>query len=494
MTVHTSDSGQLLVPDTTRIALRLFLPGEETHEGVSRVSEIAERVLALSEPEAEAEAKHIVDSFTGGVDHFTDALHRHADSIAYHREEALTLSSARKLVMGAAFTREYAVEGAALCNPSAVPHPDQSDLEPGQLRVAVALRGIGEGHISSVEFISAVIGPGPLWQFGERRLPLVMPLIGNAHWVRDHFMHTLKAELGGKMSEITHAVARALPELFQASDLERAIGDLPHELLHRYDAARHLDRLRALASAAYKATFPADSELSQRVLMPFADDEINGMEDARFTLCTYPDGTTAYRATYTAYDGRAISPRLIVSPDLVTFELHRFTGAAAKNKGMALFPRHVGGELLALTRSDGESLGISRSLHGRVWDEPQPLRVPTMLWEIIQTGNCGSPIETEHGWLVLTHGVGPMRRYSIGAILLDLDDPSRVIASLKQPLLKPDGDGDREGYVPNVVYSCGGIVHDDLLWIPYGVGDSRVRVASVGVNDLVDAMAPNGAG
>ncbi len=482
------DAGVQLDPDLSRMALKLFLPGADTHEEQSRVREIAHRVLDIPDDQVAAEAARIVTTFTGGVDHLTEVLQDHADSVSFTHDEAGKLTKDRRIIMGAAFTAEYSVEGAALCNPSVVPHPDQDGLEPGQLRVAVALRAIGEGHISSIEFVSAVIGPGVAWEFGERRMPLVQAGLSPPQWIRDHFVSTLDHEMGGRGIELTRAVAGALPEEFSPADFDTALHGLPRVLLSRPEAVQHLDHLRTIVDSAYRATFPGGSDLSQRILMPVTPDESNGMEDARFVLCTYPDGTTAYRATYTAYDGHAIAPRLIISRDLRDFEIHRLSGPAAKNKGMALFPRHVGGVLYALTRTDGETLGIATSGHGRVWEKPRPLHTPTQVWEIVQTGNCGSPLETERGWLVLTHGVGPMRRYSIGAILLDLDDPTRVLATLNRPLIETDGD--REGYVPNVVYSCGGLIHDGRLWVPHGVGDDRIRVASVEVEPLLDAMTP----
>ena len=204
-------------------------------------------------------------------------------------------------------------------------------------------------------------------------------------------------------------------------------------------------------------------------------------------LFTHDDGRTEYRATYTAYNGHAIAPRLIVSPDLREFSVHRLAGPAARNKGMALFPRRIGGDMFALTRTDGENISIARSVHGLSWVDTAVLHRPEQLWEIVQTGNCGSPIETAEGWLVLLHGVGPMRQYSIGALLLDLDDPTIVRAKLPEPLLQPL-DGMREGYVPNVVYSCGAVVHDGTVWMPYGIGDQRIRVASMRVDELLAAM------
>jgi predicted GH43/DUF377 family glycosyl hydrolase len=219
-------------------------------------------------------------------------------------------------------------------------------------------------------------------------------------------------------------------------------------------------------------------------LSPSAEEESNGMEDARFTRFTGDDGTAEYRATYTAYDGRRIAPRLLISSDLRVFRAHRLAGPAARNKGMALFPRKVHGQYLALCRSDGESTSLASSADGYVWDRPVVVQEPSAPWEMLQVGNCGPPIETERGWLVLTHGVGPMRVYVIGALLLDLDDPSRVVGSSRTPLLSPGRD-EQDGYVPNVVYSCGAMIHGQKLVVPYGCSDSSIRVAFVDLPELL---------
>jgi predicted GH43/DUF377 family glycosyl hydrolase len=245
-----------------------------------------------------------------------------------------------------------------------------------------------------------------------------------------------------------------------------------------------------LVSSAYEVTFDNRLALDQQVIMPAAAEESNGMEDARFTRFVLDDGTVDYRATYTAYDGRQIAPRLLTSPDLRTFRAHRLAGSAARNKGMALFPRLVNGRHLTLCRADGERTALASSPDGFTWTAQQPVHAPTTSWETVQVGNCGPPIETDRGWLVLTHGVGAMRTYSIGAILLDLEDPSVVLGNLAHPILEPDP-GEQDGYVPNVVYSCGGVVHDGLLWLPYGIGDARVGVAYVPLADVLDVLCGN---
>lgn len=487
MTVEVHHVDDELRADLSRVILRLFLPSQDMREGHSRVADIVQRVVSLPEPEIAEAAARIRRGRVDGSDDFLAVLRDHAHTVSFHAEDAGALTDDQEIVLGAAFSAEYAVEGAALCNPSAMPHPDQSGLGPGQLRVAISLRCIGEGHRSSIGFASAVVGPGPSWVFDRRATPLVTAEITEARWETDHFRRALTQQ--HRLSELTHAVIRALPEYAGSAELEMAIRALPQELAHHPTAGRDLDNLRMMMASAYEAQFPDDSALGQRILIPAAPEEASGMEDARFTLFTYPDGSQGYRGTYTAYAGERIAPRLIVSTDLVRFDIHRMTGEAAKNKGIALFPRQVHGDFLAVTRTDGESMFLARSEDGGKWVEAVQLQSPRRLWEVVQVGNCGSPVETDRGWLLLTHGVGPMRRYCIGAILMDIDHPERVIGHLEEPLLEPEGDL-RDGYVPHVVYSCGGIAHDGRLWIPYGVGDNRVRVASVGLDGLLDAMVP----
>jgi predicted GH43/DUF377 family glycosyl hydrolase len=348
--------------------------------------------------------------------------------------------------------------------------------------VALSLRGIGEGHISSIGFCSAVVGPGAQWSFEPRLLPVSVADATPASWRRAH-LHAVLADQG-HLDELAEAVVHALPADFDAVDLERALGEAHRDLLTRAGSAATVDLLRKVVSSAYDATFACDSDLGQRILSPSADEESNGMEDARFTHFVDDDGAAEYRATYTAYDGTRIAPRLLISSDLRVFRAHRLAGPAARNKGMALFPRKVHGKYLALCRSDGESTSLAFSADGYVWDQPVTLREPSAPWEMLQVGNCGPPIETDQGWLVLTHGVGPMRVYVIGALLLDLDDPTRVVGYSRTPLLSPYPD-EQDGYVPNVVYSCGAFLHDGLVWIPYGIDDSRIGVAYTPLGDVL---------
>jgi predicted GH43/DUF377 family glycosyl hydrolase len=476
-------SDAALRADPGRVIARLFLPGEERPLERSRAGAVVERVLALPELEVRQRAAQLLGDFSARHWDYPAILADHATLVGSHVQREI--SADRAVLLGASFTAEYAVEGAALCNPSAVLHPSQAGLRAGQVRIALSLRGIGEGHVSSIGFATAVVGPGAMWTFEPRTLPAVAATSTAARWRREHLRAVLVDQ--GHVDELAYSVLASLPESFTSLDLQRALAATHEDLRARPGTSETIALLRQLVASAYEATFPDGIDLSQQVLLPSSDEERNGMEDARFARFVDADGTVEYRATYTAYDGRQIAPRLLTSPDLRVFRAHRLAGPAARNKGMALFPRLVGGRHLSLCRSDGESTSLTTSADGFAWGEPELIQAPEAGWEMLQVGNCGPPIETDHGWLVLTHGVGPMRTYAIGAILLDLDEPTRVLRKLKRPLLQADRD-EREGYVPNVVYSCGGVVHNGLLWLPYGIGDARIGVAWAPVDELLAEM------
>lgn len=483
MNERADDAGVELRPEPGRVVARLFLPGESTPGGRSRTETVLDRVLAIPPDELRAQAARILERFGGRHTALIATLHENAAVV--RPPGAPQLGDDLSLVIGATFTAEYTVEGAALCNPSAVPHPDQTGLAPGQLRVLLSLRSIGESHLSSIQFCEAVVGPGRTWTFLPRSAPLRQASISPGEWERHHLLRALSHD--GRADEVVRAIGQSLPRTFRSGAVEEAVQGLRAPFLHQPGVRAQLEAVRVATDSAYRATFPEDSALSARVLLPSADEERQGMEDARFVKFTDEDGVSGYRATYTAYDGRSIASRLLTTHDFRGFAVQRLTGPPARTKGMALFPRPIGGRHYALSRGDGDSNGLTTSADGLDWSAETPLHRPSELWEIVQSGNCGPPIETDDGWLVLTHGVGPMRVYSIGAILLDLDDPSRVIGALPGPLIEPDP-AETQGYVPNVVYSCGGIVHDGILWIPHGVADDRIRVASIPLTTVLTAM------
>ncbi|MFF5173316.1 glycoside hydrolase family 130 protein [Micromonospora sp. NPDC000089] len=473
-----------LAPDPRRVVVKLFVPGEDGPLVRTRAQSLIDRVAHLDDEETGRLLRDTFDRFGDRHRDLEGTFHHHYDLVRHRITRRRDLSPTTRLLVGAFFSHEYAVEAAALCNPSMVAHPDQNGLAAGQLRVAVSLRQIGEGHLSSIGFATAVLGPGRRLAVADRSGPLVL---GQRMGVR-HRRDLLAAGLAEEHcdNEITATVLDALPDRYDETAFELALGTLPPDLLSRSTGPRTLEQLRRTDAASYATTFPAATALHQRVLWPATPAESNGLEDARFVRFTDETGSV-YRATYTAFDGRRIATRALASGDLRRFEITPMRGPGARNKGVALFPRTVGGRHLALCRTDGETIGLTCLDGENRWQEPLPLHRPRDSWELIQVGNCGSPIETDDGWLVLTHGVGPMRRYAIGALLLDLHRPERVVATLPGALLSPD-DADRDGYVPNVVYSCGGLVHDGELWLPYGASDARVRFATVPMAALIAAM------
>jgi predicted GH43/DUF377 family glycosyl hydrolase len=484
--IPTTRTRHRLLPDASRVLAKPYLPGEETLlPGQSRANLLVERILAIPESQVKALNAEILQRFDGRHHGFSEMLERQFETVARYVSGGEAVSPARRLLIGAYFTHEYAIEAAALFNPSIVPAPDQSGVARGAKRFVMSLRAVGEGHLSSIEFRSGVLGAdgditienvGARLVSGRRSAP--------QHFDKPHFTTKL-LELGA-INELSTGVLQRLDPKFTLEDLETSLSALEE---HAPPAIwfETVKIIRVLASSNYVTTFPADSQLAERVIFPAGPNETRGMEDARFVLFTAADGSTKYYATYTAYDGFSILPQLIETEDFVRFTVSTLNGAAAQNKGMALFPRTIDGKYVMLSRKDRENLHLSTSNDVHYWEDVVELYRPQHPWELLQIGNCGSPIETEAGWLVLTHGVGPMRRYAIGALLLDLNDPRRILGHLREPLIEPSED-EREGYVPNVVYTCGAIVHAGQLVVPYGFSDSGVAIARISLSDLLEAL------
>jgi predicted GH43/DUF377 family glycosyl hydrolase len=475
-----------LLHDPSRVIAKPYLPGEEifTDTG-TRAGLLMARILALPEDEVAHVLGQTVDWFAGRHRRFEELLERHFALVA-HRVADLAMSRQRRLLIGAYFTNEYSVEGAALFNPSLVPAPDQTGLRPGEQRFVMSLRAVGEGHISSIEFRTGVIDGGSTVTFD----PLGPYLVTGDRAPPDGYD---KASFRAKLleldagNEVAWAIIDPLPERFTLGDLDQRLGAFEREGAPHAIAYETLKIIRVLAASSYVTAFAADSALSERVIFPAGPHETHGMEDARFVQFTGDDGEMTYYATYTAFDGFEIMPQLIETNDFASFRISTLSGPAAQNKGMALFPRRIAGSYVMLSRRDRENLHLATSKDVRNWADVTELHRPSRSWELLQIGNCGSPLETEEGWLVVTHGVGPMRRYVLGAILLDLDDPRRVIGQLREPLLGPD-ESEREGYVPNVVYSCGSMLNGRDLILPYGMSDGAVGIAIVSVPDLLTEL------
>ncbi len=472
-----------LLHDPSRVIAKPYLPGEEIAPGVeNRAGLLMARILAIPEAEVAQVLAQTLELFRARHKGFEALLERHFGLVAHHAGDA-PLTRERRLLIGAYFTNEYSVEGAALFNPSIVPAPQQADLPPGQRRFIMSLRAVGEGHISSIEFRTGIIDRASAVTFDRLGGQLVTgKRAAPAHYDNKKFREKL-TELGAG-NELAWAVLDRLPARFTLEELEPSLTVMAQEGPTRAIGYETAKIMRVLASSSYVTSFPADSALSERVIFPAGPHETHGMEDARFVLFTDDDGHATYYATYTAFDGYEIMPQLIQTDDFRTFSISTLSGSAAQNKGMALFPRRIKGKYVMLSRRDRENLHLATSSEVGHWDDLSELHEPSRPWQLLQIGNCGSPIETGAGWLVITHGVGPMRRYAMGALLLDLDDPRKVIGDLPRPLLEPEGT-EREGYVPNVVYSCGAMANGDDLVLPYGTSDAAVGIAIISLPELL---------
>jgi predicted GH43/DUF377 family glycosyl hydrolase len=444
--------------------------------------------MALPEDSVGPLVDQVAAEFSGRHQHIRRLFLERFEEV---RELMLTdqeVSEPRRLLIGSYFLAEYSLESAALFNPSIVPHPDQTDLPSGAVRFILSLRATGEGHISSVVFRAGII-------HSDRRIEVLPPTgflteprqVPNPLYERALFGRKL-SELG-LTGEFTRRVMNGLGESFSLEELRTALKTeqfrLPDGMTPENQNASQ--GIWMLARSNYEVQFEPEQQLSERVIFPVTPSQRNGIEDARFVRFQNDDGSHIYYATFTAFDGKIVVPELVETSDFLLFRFRTLNGPAAENKGMALFPRKVGGLYAMLSRQDNENIYLMFSDNIHFWNERQVLLRPTFPWELVQLGNCGSPIETDAGWLVLSHGVGPMRKYSIGAFLLDREDPSKVIGRLREPLLTPN-QNERKGYVPNVVYTCGALVHNGELIIPYGMADHNTGFATVPLGDVLAAM------
>lgn len=472
-----------LEADRSRVITRLFVPGQEGFEAQeSRAGAVLDRILALDEDAVRVALSDVVDRFDDRHRDLVGVFRRHARELADRLKPGVELSDARTLLLGATFTSEYATEGAALCNPSIVAHPDQSDVPGGGLRFVMSVRGIGEGHRSSIGFRTGTVDDEGRVQLDDAGPFATVGCVGPVLLDATVFRSEL-ARLGGA-GEAAGYVLDNLGERFTRTDLDERLDQLRRNRRTRVHAAETITLITTIASRSYGVEFDSETALSERVLWPATDAEAAGVEDARFVRFVEDDGTVIYYASYTAYSGSQISQQLLTTSDFRSFTSVPMVGRAAANKGLAMFPRKVHGSFAAISRSDRESNTVAFTDHPSVWAGTTPCQRPAQPWEVLQLGNCGAPIETDAGWLVLTHGVGPMRTYAIGAILLDRDDPTRMIGRLPEPLLSPARD-ERDGYVPNVVYSCGALVHAGNLVIPYGISDCAIGFATAPLQPLL---------
>ena len=483
--IHVKRTNTVLKPDQSRVLLRPFSPGDSQRAGrvIDRIMSLPEERVSplLDEISAEFSERHqqIHRMFLQRFEEVREEHVRHED-----------LSDQRRMLIGSYFLAEYSLESAALFNPSIVPHIDQTGLPPGALRFILSLRATGEGHISSITFRTGVI-------HSDNRIEVLDPAhllteprqIPNSAYEKGLFSRKLR-ELGLN-GEFTSRVMNRLGDSFSMQELRRSI-DAEVDQERQSEGVLHEDHATAhgiwlLARSNYEVQFEPKQKLSERILFPATPSQSNGIEDARFVRFRNDDGSYVYYATFTAFDGKVIMPELVETVDFLSFRFITLNGPAAKNKGMAMFPRKINGHYAMLSRQDNESISLMYSDNIHFWNKRNVLLRPTFPWELVQLGNCGSPIETDAGWLVLSHGVGPLRKYCIGAFLLDRDDPSMVIGRLREPLLQPN-ENEREGYVPNVVYTCGVLLHRSELIIPYAMADHATGFATVPVDDVLAAM------
>jgi predicted GH43/DUF377 family glycosyl hydrolase len=419
-----------LRPDASRVIVRPFKPATEPRDlnptDKTRANHIVDRILAMDAATAEAQLADVLENFLGRHRNLLQTFESRADDMEDAFQDHTQFGKVQRQLVGAYFLSEYSFEASALFNPSIVPHPDRSGVPPGAIRFILSLRAVGEGHISSLTFRTGLIaGDG-----------------------------TISIDPTSRLA---------------STPMVRRVGSGPD--------GEDIDVI-----------FNSGEDISERVIFPITESQSNGIEDARFVKFSEAEKTTYY-ATFTAYSGRAIRSEIIETSDFVSFRFSALRGSAAQNKGMALFPRKIDGRFAMIARQDNENLYLIYSDDLYTWDGGTTILTPAAPWEFVQIGNCGSPIELDEGWLLLTHGVGPVRKYSIGAALLDKNDPTKILGRLREPLLRP-APSEREGYVPNVVYTCGAMRHGDRIIFPYAISDSYSNIATIDIRGLLAAMEP----
>jgi len=467
--------------ESSRVITRPHIPGDP-----ARIRSLIERVAQLGDDDVSHLMEHVLQEFSGRHRNFREILQANFERCSGHVPKRLTLSAEQRLLIGSYLTSEYSVEAAALFNPSIVPDPDQQGVDTGALRFIMSFRATGEGHVSSIEFRSGVVDQNHDIYFDPVSQYVATPEIHtDPVYQRQHFRRKLE-EIGARDRVMNHLL-EGLGERFTIDELEVQIKNLRSTKYRLVDKKHAIDTALWLARSNYEVIFRPEQPISERVIFPVSEAESAGIEDARFVRFVDDDATVTYYATYTAYNGFEILPQLLQTDDFLTFKIHTLSGNAAQNKGMALFPRKINGRYVMLSRQDGVNNYIMFSDSLRYWNDAELLQEPVHPLEFVQVGNCGSPVETSEGWLALFHGVGPMRKYTIWAELLDLNDPRKVIGRLEEPILAPD-EHERDGYVPNVVYTCGSMIHGDTLIIPYGIADQRCRVATVSIPALLSRL------
>jgi len=484
ITVTRKDSKFL--PDPSRIIARFHYTSDE------RSKNIILNVLAMSDSDLNITLNKVLRGYSRRHRNISRIFEKHFNKLTNLFDELGIkpgkVTQSRKMLMGSYFTSEYSIESAAFFNPSIVEDPDQSELGPEEKRVILSFRATGEGHISSIVFRSGILDKN-----NNLTSEPVGKMLAEAERKKRHiynkksFIKKLDEmrDFDNKISPVF--VLEKLSDSFTYGELKRAVEETRKIPQLAANKILIINQMMWLAKSHYELEFSLDSAISERVIFPTSETERNGIEDARFVKFTEDNGEITYYATYTAYDGTTILPKLLETNNFYHFKSLPIHGEIARNKGMALFPRKIKGKYAMLSRIDGANNYIAYSDNLNIWREVKLIQKPKFPWDLVQVGNCGSPIETQEGWLVITHGVGPMREYVLGASLYELDEPEKEIGRLKTPLLAPNAE-EREGYVPNVVYSCGSIIHNRNLIIPYGISDYASSYASVDLKELLNEL------
>jgi predicted GH43/DUF377 family glycosyl hydrolase len=468
--------------DPSRVINKFYYPGNKR-----RAKNIINRVLELSDESVTKLLEGVLYNFAHRHRNLEQVFKRNYLNVEMLLQKKNHLSEARKLLIGSYFTHEFSIEAAGLFNPSIVVHPDQKSVKNGEMKFILSFRATGEGHVSSIEFRSGTLDNFNNMILEPAHHQCETPEITmKEHYQKNFFLK--KLEQLGMENDITTKIFNKLPAKFSFADLQDTIENIKEKYTQTYAFRETVNLVYFLARSSHERHFRSDSDLSERVLFPVSKEAIKGMEDARFVRFRKNNGEYIYYATYTAYNGFEIQSMMLKTKDFQSFCFFPLAGNAIKGKGMALFPRKIDGKYLMISRMDGENMNLMKSDHIDFWEETQFLQTPKHAWQFFQIGNCGSPIETSAGWLHLTHGVGPMRTYCIGMELLDLKNPSKIIAQLPEPILMPLAT-EREGYVPNVVYTCGGMINNNELVLPFAMSDTSCGVATIHMDEIMTALS-----
>lgn len=460
-----------------RVIINFLDLGVNTNN-TSRLNRLIDTVLAIPENELQALYKDIKNNFDFRHRNFEQYLKLNFKKVQPVLPDGKVISEIRSLVIGAYFSKEYSIQSAALFNPSMVAHPNQNGLKKDEKRFVLSLRSVGEGHISSIEFRSGIVDrEGTITLDDETRFSSCSEKDLHKIYHKKNILKNTRV-----LKDFDPSIMNAFEDTFTYFDYQEKV---KANAFSSFDGVTQAELFHIL-DTNYDVVTDGNAPICERVIFPNALGESMGMEDVRFVAFTEND-ITQYIGTYTAYNGHKISPQLIITEDFVHFRARSMYGAAVSDKGMALFPEKINGKYVMIGRQGGENITMMYSDDLFIWNDYEVIMTPQDTWGYVQLGNCGSPIKTDEGWLVITHAVGPLRKYVLGAILLDLKNPSKIIKKLNRPLLSPNEE-EREGYVPNVVYSCGSMSHEGNLILPYAMSDSASTFASVNIEELLNAM------